>query len=257
MLGRRVLLHKPVRRIISLVPSQTELLYTLGMQDRMAGQTVFCIHPASEFKTAAKVGGTKKLRFDQIDALQPDLIICNKEENNKADVDTLSEKYPVWVSDVRNPEDACRMIDMLGDLLDVSDAASTLSQSIRKELSSISIKRRFNCVYLIWRQPYMLAGKGTFIDSMLALAGLDNLCPLERYPEADEQKLRALNPKVVLLSSEPYPFSEKHVEELRKILPNAHIITVDGEMFSWYGSRLLNSRNYFNVLQNRLHREIR
>lgn len=257
MLGRELLLDKPPARIVSLVPSQTELLYELGLKNRIAGQTVFCIHPASEFKTAVKVGGTKKLRFEQIDALKPDLIICNKEENNKADVDALSEQYPVWVSDISNPEDACQMIGMLGQLLDVPAAADALSNAIREDLKSIRIRRRFDCLYLIWRNPYMMAGKDTFIDSMLALAGFNNICPSGRYPETDSAVLKALNPKVLLLSSEPYPFAEKHIEELQEILPEARILLVDGEMFSWYGSRLLNSRAYFNELQNQLHRDIR
>lgn len=257
MTGRELSLRHPIQRIISLVPSQTELLYELGLRDKIVGQTVFCIHPNQYAKSAEKVGGTKKIRFEKIDALKPDLIICNKEENTSEIVEKLSKKYPVWVSDIKTIDDSFEMFRQLGDLLDVRERADFLIEQIRQSLSITKIYRKFTCLYLIWRKPYMSVGNDTFIHHMMEKGGFINvLGNLERYPEIDEETIMALKPELVFLSTEPYPFSDKHVNELKAILPSSKIIIVDGEMFSWYGSRLLNSQPYFNELQRKIHRGI-
>ena len=254
MLGRSVSLEQPVKRVISLVPSQTEFLYHIGMADRIVGQTVFCVHPADRFKQAVKVGGTKKVKFELIDELQPDLIICNKEENSIEIVETLSARYPVWVSDVRNTDDACNMMSMLGDILQAGAETEALLSGIRNSFSAAKLYHRHPCVYLIWRNPFMAAGSDTFISHMLNKAGFVNLIQDKRYPELSIEALQAINPPLLLLSSEPYPFAEKHVAEMQKLLPHSKIMIADGEMFSWYGSRLLNSQTYFNELQRQLHK---
>ncbi len=254
MLGRVVMIQKPIQRIVSLVPSQTEFLYELGLKDKIVAQTVFCVHPKSHFKKANKIGGTKKIRYEELDELQPDLIICNKEENNEEIVETLAKKYPVWVSDIKNIDDAFYMMRSLAEILDVKNEAEDLLRKITQSLNQKKIRHQYNCLYLIWRNPFMAVGCDTFINHMLQRAGFNNLIKEQRYPELNLEELQMLNPEVLLLSSEPYPFKEKHVEELQTLLPNSKILTVDGELFSWYGSRLLNSQPYFNELQRQLHK---
>lgn len=257
MTGRVILIPKNINRIVSLVPSQTELLYDLGLKDRIVGKTVFCIHPKDSHSGTENVGGTKKVRFDKIDELNPDLIICNKEENTPEIVETLAAKYPVWVSDIKDLNDSMKMIESLGNILDTQSESQLLIEQIKDSFKKAKIYKRHRTAYLIWRNPYMTVGHDTFIHNMLTKAGFDNVfSDLMRYPEIDPETLAEFKPEVILLSSEPYPFNEKHIEEIKSIVPSAKIILVDGEMFSWYGSRLLNSQPYFNELQRRIHRGI-
>ncbi len=250
MIGRKVLLPVPPQRIISLVPSQTELLYVLGAADKIVGQTIFCVHPEIHFKDAAKVGGTKKIKYDVIHSLNPDLVICNKEENTEDIVNQLSERYPVWVSDIKNVDDACHMILSLGEIVDSLEKAESLVNQIRENFLKATYTKKRSCIYLIWKNPYMAAGTDTFIQQMLLQAGFNNLMPENsRYPELDIDEIMALNPEILLLSSEPYPFREKDILEFRNHLPSTKIIIVNGEFFSWYGSRLVNSQFYFNEIQ--------
>ncbi len=249
MMGRCVTLKKSPQRIISLVPSQTELLYDFGLKGQIVGQTVFCIHPESAFKTATKVGGTKKVKYDVIDALQPDLIICNKEENTKEIVETLEAKYPVWVSDIKTLEDNNTMIQMLGELLSKIDEAALIVSEIKTAFNTLLPQPLQTCLYLIWKNPYIGVGTDTFIDALLPYAGFTNvLKDLTRYPELSNELITQLNPHTVLLSSEPFPFAEKHISELKALLPQAHIQLIDGEMFSWYGSRIRFAPGYFSKL---------
>lgn len=257
MTGRTVLIPDQVSRIVSLVPSQTELIHYLGKGDTIVGRTVFCIHPSDKVRNAENIGGTKKVRYEKIDELKPDLIICNKEENTTEIVEKLSEKYPVWVSDVKNLTDTYDMIREIAAILGVSEKGTQLNQSLQNNFRQLRIRRRFSALYLIWRKPYMSIGSDTFIHHMMETAGLYNvLRQSTRYPELDSEEIAELKPEVVLLSTEPYPFNESHVEEIRAILPSSKIILADGEMFSWYGSHLLNSQAYFNELQRQLHRGI-
>jgi len=241
------------KRIISLVPSQTELLFDLGLYKQIAGITKFCIHPADKVNTAAKIGGTKQLNIQKIHQLQPDLIIANKEENERGQVEELAKHYPVWISDIKDLPDALDMITKIGEITNKKTEARQLADDILLRFNSLRpIGGHLDILYLIWRKPYMAAGTGTFIENMLQLCGFTNTIKAERYPELSEQDLIAADPDVVLLSSEPYPFSQKHINEFKKLLPNTNIILVDGEMFSWYGSRLLHAPAYFNGLIDKL-----
>lgn len=246
-LGNSFFLQKPPQRIISLVPSQTELLVDLGLEDRLVGVTKFCIHPTYIKKEKAIIGGTKNYRFDVIQSLNPDLIIGNKEENEKEGIEKLMEDYPVWMSDIFNLEDSLSMIRELGSLLDVKDKAESIASRIAKDFEN-PIPFKGTTVYLIWDNPIMTAGQGTFINVMLKLSGFDNLSQTDRYPQMEMEDIKELNPEYLLLSSEPFPFKEKHVEFFKSHFPNTQILLVDGEMFSWYGSRLLKSRKYFESL---------
>lgn len=246
-LGRGIQIPENPKRIISLVPSQTELLVSLGLEDRLVGVTKFCVHPNWIKQDKAIVGGTKNYRFDVIDNLQPDLIIGNKEENEQAGIDFMSQKYPVWLSDIYTLEDTYEMITLLGEIFQVQGQAKAMNEKIRLGLAG-PVTSKGSAVYLIWNDPMMAAGKNTFIDHMLGAAGFENAMQIPRYPELTTRALQELNPEYLLLSSEPFPFKQKHVEYFAKILPATKVYLVDGEFFSWYGSRLLSAGNYFKSL---------
>ena len=237
------------KRIISVVPSQTELLFYLGLDKEVVGITKFCVHPAAQFKITPKVGGTKQLDIAKIKALNPDLIIANKEENERSQIEELINFCPVWISDISDLAGAIAMIGKVGALVGKSPEAKTLANQINQQFNNNTIKQsNLRAAYFIWRKPYMIAGKNTFIDSMLKKCGLANAFDLERYPEIDALVLVKANPDVILLSSEPYPFKEKHIAEFKEMLPSAIIKVVDGELFSWYGSRLLQAPEYFKMI---------
>ncbi len=256
-LAQVVTFNYPPKRIISLVPSQTELLFELGLNDEIVGITKFCLHPAVQFKVKTKIGGTKKLDIELIRSLKPDLIIGNKEENTKKDIELLKEEFPVWMSDVSTLEDAMVTITQIAELVDRQPEAAYLNFLIEAgfaDLQTLALQQGIDkrVAYLIWRKPYMLAGKGTFIDDILTKNGLTNVMPESRYPEITLQALAELKPELIFLSSEPYPFSEKHIKEVQDAIPEAKIILIDGEMFSWYGSRLVKAVQYLFQLQKEL-----
>lgn len=238
----------PPRRIVSLVPSQTELLADLGLSDAVAGITKFCVHPRAWRTSKTLIGGTKNFRFDVIDSLSPDLIIGNKEENYAEGINTLRARYPVWMSDIVSFADALSMIRSVGALTDRAAGGDALAGRIETAFASLQRFGGERVLYLIWRKPWMAAGPGTFIHSMLGLLGLHNVVTESRYPVLTQAALQALAPAYVFLSSEPYPFREQHIAELRAAIPLAKPMLVDGEMFSWYGSRLLQAPGYFNNL---------
>jgi len=244
-------------RIISLVPSQTELLFDLGLSEEVIGITKFCVHPTEWFKNKTRVGGTKKLNFKIIDQLSPDLIIANKEENVKEQIEELAEKYDVWITDVNSLDDAIHMITDLGKLTDRTKTATALALQIKEGFEklkiSLSDKRKIATAYFIWKDPYMVAAGNTFINDMMQYAGFENVfSDKKRYPEISLAEMSAKNAELILLSSEPYPFKEKHKRETEAYLPHTKIELVDGEMFSWYGSRLIKSINYFQSFLNKL-----
>lgn len=248
-LNRAVNLPSTPKRIISVVPSQTELLFYLGLNDEVVGITKFCIHPADKFTSKTKVGGTKQLNIGLIKELQPDLIIANKEENEQAQIEGLMTICPVWVSDISNLNEALDMIIKVGEVIGKQNQALVLANAISKQFDLFKpANLNLRVAYLIWRGPYMVAGQQTFINSLLQKCGLINVFDDDRYPEVSAQQLTAAQPDVIILSSEPYPFNKKHIDEFNALLPNAKVILVDGEMFSWYGNRLLYAPAYFKTL---------
>ena len=242
-------MHRPPQRIISLVPSITELLYDLGMLENLVGRTKFCIHPREIF-TIPKIGGTKKVHIDKVIELQPDLIIANKEENDKEQIEALSLHFPVWISDIANFSEAMDMIKRLGRLLAREKQANKIidtSTSLHKQLQPT---RKLSAAYLIWQKPYMTIGKDTYIHDMLHHVGYENIFGEQtRYPSFTLTELKVRQPEIILLSSEPFPFKQSHVDELALIFPNIPIQLVDGEAFSWYGTRFLKTFDYFKNLQ--------
>ncbi len=241
------------KRIISLVPSQTELLFDLGVEDELVGITKFCIHPADRVKNKAAVGGTKTLHIGQIQALKPDFILANKEENTREQIEALQRYYPVHVTDMTTLPDALAMIREVGALVGRATEAAILAQQIETRLLPPFPPLSLTVAYLIWRKPYMVAANDTFIHSMLEVAGFTNAFSNQtRYPEVTPDDLQQAQPDLIFLSSEPYPFMQKHVRELQEICPAAQVLLIDGEVFSWYGSRLLRASDYFRNLRNEI-----
>jgi ABC-type Fe3+-hydroxamate transport system substrate-binding protein len=253
--GHHIQLDRPPQRIVSLVPSQTELLYDLGLRDEVVAITKFCVHPTNWFRSKQRIGGTKHLRLDIIHDLQPDLIIANKEENVKAQVEELASRYPVWTSDIRNPQQAFEMIaeiaQMTGRRIAGKELVFDIKKSVERLEDFIAPFPPQRAIYLIWQEPYMTVGNDTFIHAMMELAGFENLYAHQtRYPEVSLDEMIRQQPAYLLLSSEPFPFQQKHMDELQPHLPNTKILLVDGEMFSWYGSRMLKAASYFQELHS-------
>jgi ABC-type Fe3+-hydroxamate transport system substrate-binding protein len=245
--GREVEVVAFPKRIVSLVPSQTELLASLGLEAEVVGITKFCIHPEEWFRSKTRIGGTKNLRIDLIRQLKPDLILANKEENKLEQIEML-EDYPVWASDVNDLASALQMIEEVGKMTGKAAEANYLHSQIQSAFQTLGRPTTTKSVlYFIWYQPWMAASSNTFINDMLSRLGFENLASQfgDRYPVIPTVKLKDLAPDYILLSSEPFPFSQKHVDELQERFPQATILLVDGSLFSWYGSRLLNSPTYF------------
>jgi ABC-type Fe3+-hydroxamate transport system substrate-binding protein len=247
---------KKLQKILSLVPSQTELLFDLGLNDEVIGITKFCVHPQQWFKTKTRIGGTKNINIEKIKSLQPDLVIANKEENVKEQIEALEKFTTVYVSDVLNIDDAKNMIIEIGKLVNKNAEARLLVDEIERkflQLKNVN-QQKLPAAYLIWNDPYMTIGGDTFINDMMQHCGFKNIFEDQlRYPEINIEQLQELNCKFLLLSSEPYPFKKKHIEALQPSLPAAKILLVDGEMFSWYGSRLLLTPGYFMQLMQITH----
>ena len=255
-MGNTITIPRQPQRIVSLVPSQTELLIDLGLREQLVGITKFCIHPPELRKEIKVVGGTKNFHLDRIAALEPDLIIGNKEENEEGRIKALQKDYPVWMSDITVLSEALTMILQLGVITDKAEEAASMISSITEDFERLRFARkRPETLYFIWRKPWMAAGRHTFIDAMLKHSGFRNAISDSRYPELTVEEIVAANPEVVMLSSEPYPFKEEHIAELQALLPQARIVLVDGEMFSWYGSRLLKAPAYFKQLGDSLFSE--
>lgn len=247
---REVKISKRPTRIISFVPSITELLADLNLEKEIVGITKFCVHPESIFKNKTKVGGTKKIDHSKIDELSPDLIIASKEENTKEDIEILEKKYPVWISDVKSLYDAIEMISALGKITETESRAEKINSDIKSAFKTLSPLKGMKTLYLIWRKPFMAAGSDTFIHEMMKYNGMVNVITKNRYPELSDEVIASINPELILLSSEPYPFREKHITELSEIAPTSIVMLADGEYFSWYGSRLIGAPSYFNSLNN-------
>jgi ABC-type Fe3+-hydroxamate transport system substrate-binding protein len=242
-LNRSVHIEKYPQRIVSTVPSQTELLADLDLEREVIGITKFCTSPERWLQSKKRIGGTKTLNLEAIASLHPDLILANKEENSRQDLEWLMERFPVWVSDVRTLSDALNMIVSVGELTNRHTPAESLSHAIQKKLERITRPSTLiPTAYLIWCNPYMTINADTFIHHTLELSGFTNVFGARqdsRYPVVTVEELIAASPEIVLLSSEPFPFGEKHIHDLVKHLPNSKIMLADGAMFSWYGSRLL------------------
>ncbi|SDG70486.1 ABC transporter substrate-binding protein [Psychroflexus sediminis] len=240
-------------RIVCLVPSLTEMLVDLGVKHKLLGVTKFCVHPQDIRTHAEVIGGTKNIKHDSIQALSPDFILANKEENELEDIEQLSESHPVYVSDINSIEDLLQLIRDLGELFSIPERSSQLADDIQTSFIKFSRETRhqptLKVAYFIWRDPWMVVGSSTFIDYMLKLNNFDNVYDdSARYPEVDIHQLKPVD--YIFLSSEPFPFKDQHKKEFEMNPDQIHI--VDGEYFSWYGSRLLKAFDYFGQLRDKL-----
>lgn len=249
--GRNILVGLNPTNVISLVPSLTETLIDIGLSQRLCGRTKFCIHPTPEVLRIPGIGGTKSPHVDKIKALKPGLIIANKEENRVEDIEALGQ-FPIYVSDIKNTEN---LILFLSDMQHIfpESSAQEAANNIKKTFDNPDHSPEISACYLIWKDPWMSVGSDTFIHEMMKKAGFWNVYSDEqRYPIIQLHDLSIKQPEVVMLSSEPFPFKQKHVDDLKKCLPNTKIILVDGEIFSWYGTRILKAPAYFNHLRTTL-----
>ncbi|MEA3427021.1 MAG: helical backbone metal receptor [Bacteroidota bacterium] len=255
---QEVRLQMMPKRIVSLVPSQTEFLAAIGLDEEVVGITKFCVHPTHWFRNKQRVGGTKQVHLETVRALQPDLIIANKEENVREQVQTLADIAPVWTSDINTVNDALHMMEAIGNLTGKQAEAATIIKTITDkrivlQQQSAGKTRPLRVAYLIWKDPYMTVGGDSFIDAMLRECGWQNVyADKKRYPQISIADLQAAAPDRLFLSSEPYPFKQQHIDELQPFLPDTVIQLVDGEMFSWYGSRMIPAFDYFLEMQQQL-----
>ena len=249
-LGREINWNEFPKRIISLVPSISELIWDLGLQNELIGITKFCIHPQEMFQNKTRIGGTKNINHSIIESLKPDLIIGNKEENTKDDIDELMKHYPIWMSDVNTIFEAIYLINELGKITNKEIESKKIISKIN--ISPIKFQPIKKVIYLIWHEPCFAVGKNTFINDMLKNAGFNNCIKENRYPEITGEMIHDLNPDFLFLSSEPFPFQNNHIEYYKNFIAEEKIKLVDGEMFSWYGSRMTKANIYFQQLREEL-----
>lgn len=252
--GRKVNVPDDPQRIISLVPSQSEYLADLNLDHRVVGITRFCERPRDWFYKKARVGGTKDPDVDRIAALKPDLILGNAEENTRKSILKLERRFPVWLSDVKDLKSNREMMLSIGEMTHRQDLSLKWTHEITEAFESLNLQNTgLKVLYLIWRDPWMAVGRDTFINSMIEEAGFINVIedPDSRYPRVTEEQIEKWSPDLIFLSTEPYPFKEEHEEVLSKLF-GARALTVDGALFSWYGSRLVHSPAYFKVLHSRI-----
>jgi ABC-type Fe3+-hydroxamate transport system substrate-binding protein len=249
---QKIELQQVPKRIISLIPSQSEYLWDLGLQNELIGISKFCIHPKEMFETITRVGGTKQLDIEKIKSLKPDIIIGNKEENVKEQIEELKEYFPVWMSDVNTFDDALDMMLKLGEMFGKQKESEAMVTQILEGMKEVSnLFEGKKVAYFIWNKPYMVAAANTFIDSVMTECGMINhFMHMERYPEVNIEDLKGAD--YCFLSSEPFPFDQKHIQELKGAVKNCEFILVDGEMFSWYGSHLCKLPIYLKKLKNQL-----
>ncbi len=245
------------KRIISLVPSLTELLIDLGLKEYMAGRTKFCVHPEGEVESIEIIGGTKNPDIEHITSLNPDFILANKEENKKKDIEKLSIAATTMVTEIDSVSDALIAIHEIGQLFERETEATNIIEQINKTMDAKPETPPLRTIYLIWKNPWMTVGKGTYIHDVMQSYHLQNLYGNQRrYPRTTLEEMQELNPEVVLLSTEPYPFKEENINELRAFFPDAKVELVNGEWFSWYGSRMYRAFDELNSWRTSLQKEL-
>ena len=271
-IGRVHALARADARIVSLVPSVTELLFALGIGDRLAGRTGFCIHPKDSIKTVPKVGGTKSVNIERVRELAPTHLIVNIDENEKSTVEQLAKFVPnVIVTHPLGPLDNLPLYRLLGGIFDRESRAAELCEVFQKACSNAvracAELPRERVLYLIWKSPWMTVSRDTYISRTLAAVGWDTveIESTERYPKFILTPELLANVDRVLMPSEPYAFREHHLDEMQRLLAAASndfiptamvefdspvkVSLIDGEMTSWYGSRAIEGMKYLSRLR--------
>lgn len=241
----------PAKRIVSLVPSLTEWLFDIGLDEEVVGITKFCVHPEKWFRSKTRIGGTKNVQVHKVLQLQPDLVIASKEENIKEQVEEIAAHCTVLLTDIYDFDTALQSMQEIAILCGKEGKGMILCNQITNSFLKFQLSAEpFKVAYCIWKDPWMFAGGDTYISHMLGKASFANLLQHQmRYPTLTLHQLAEARPDIVFLSSEPYPFRDNHVQELEALLPGIPVMLVDGEMFSWYGSRMLHAPSYFAELQ--------
>lgn len=228
-------------RIVSLCPSTTESLVALGLAGSLVGVTRYCVHPREALEGVARVGGTKNPDLAAIAALEPDLVLCNAEENRGSDVAELSKRHRVDVSHPTRVADVPPMLRRLGALTGAEVAAEGWAHAVEAKLAAARPGRPVRFAYLIWKGPWMAAAAGTYISDLLETFGGVNVFPegTGPWPQTDEEGLVALAPEIVVLPDEPWHFAEADAALWTSLLPSARVALVPGEEFCWHGVRTL------------------
>ena len=242
-LNRTVTLSSVPKRVVSLVPSVTETIADMGFASCLVAVTRFCKYPSDVVTTLPKIGGPKKVDIQKIVDLKPDLVVAVKEENDKEQILSLMERVPVFVFDINTIGDSFDMLDRLGAIFNRSEVSARWIRRIQEKMAHYKPGRLAQkTLYIIWKKPWMAAGKSTFIGSMMQLAGFDNMIS-GRYPEIDEKEMSRA--EIILLATEPYHFKASDRAELQAKYPDKEIVIIDGEMFTWYGTHMLQAIDYF------------
>ena len=239
-------------RIVSLVPSWTEYVVDLGCASELVGRTKFCVRAGEEAERISIIGGTKSIHLDRIEQLKPDLVIASKEENTREDVEACRVFSDVLVTDVRNISDAFEALETIGEAIEQSAAGISWRSNIEKAWGEPRAQYT-QALYAIWQNPLMIAGRDTYIHAAMNWWGIRNAAPASaegRYPELNPERLDALAGTPILLASEPYPFASKHCAQFASA--GLQPMLVDGEAFSWYGSRMLHTVDYLNSMRKTL-----
>ena len=240
----------PARRIVSLIPSTTELLCALGLADALVGVTVYCVEPRDVVRTKARIGGEKDPDLAVIAALAPDLVVANVEENRREDIDALrAAGIPVWVTYPRSVAGGLAMIRELGAVTGAVAAAEAMLAELgplhARVLAEAASRPPVAVFYPIWRGPYMTIGGNTYISDVLAVCGARNVFAEEavRYPVVTLEEVARRRPDVILLPDEPFRFRRAHLADFASYadmpaVRDGRILLVDGKRFSWHGPRL-------------------
>jgi len=233
-------------RVVSLCPSLTELVFDLGAGDTLVGRTKFCVHPAKLVDRVEKLGGTKNPKIARIIELAPDLVLLNEEENRREDAAALEAAgVRCHVSFPKTAEDTATMVRSIGAAIsrqaEAEHIAADIEQRAERARTAARGQRRVRFAYLIWREPLMTVNGDTFVSALLANAGGENVFASHtvRYPSVTPEELAAADPDVVLLSTEPFPFRDRHADEIALLtgIGRDRFRVVDGERLSWHGSR--------------------
>ena len=253
-LGKTIFINKIPKRIVSLCPSITETLCELGLSDKIIACTDYCIHPIDKVKNINKIGGPKNFSEEKILKLSPDIIFAVKEENDANKIINISKKITTYVFDINSIKEGIELIKALGNIFEIQNIANVFIEKILEGYKNLpKVNSNIQCLYLVWKNPYIAVGSGSFIDSVLNKLNLRNCLrnSEKKYPKINLNNFEN-NFDLIILPSEPYRFSNKDIEELENVFPEKVIIKVDGEMFSWYGTHQLKSISYFDKFVEKL-----
>lgn len=235
------------QRIVSLVPSLTELLFWLGVGHRVVGRTKFCTEPAGEVERVPAFGGTKDPQVARIIAIQPDLVIANKEENRQEDVEALeSAGLRVLLTDPNTIPETLKMIFVIGEQVGATGMAQTLAFEVALSAAASHRPRKIRACVVVWHNPLMVLGGESYGTAILQSCNVENVfANRPRYPSATLDEIRALAPQLILLPDEPFPFDESHARLYGEIAPTR---VIDGKLLWWYGPRIPDSLHELSEL---------